>query len=123
MRIYTSYYGNVKKLKKAGITPVGISVQRPKWFEGDFLTELAPTYDMLGMEKVKYKELFDKILSEVDVKNIIKELHTVGDEGDVALLCYEGLHTEGEWCHRTMVADWLKEKGFEVGEFIKTSTV
>ncbi len=119
MHIYTSYYGNVKKLQKAGIEPVGISVQTPKWFMGETLKQLAPTYSMLKMPKGKYETMFKEILAKVDPASIVNELHTIGDGGDVALLCYEGLHSEEEWCHRTMVADWLREIGVEVTEFKK----
>jgi hypothetical protein len=41
----------------------------------------------------------------------------------VSLLCYEALKTEGEWCHRTMLAEYInqnqKDLFGEVSEWIK----
>jgi hypothetical protein len=117
MKIYTFYYGSVKKIEKADIVPIGISLQTPKWFLGETIKSLAPSYSMLKMNKSRYEIEFGKILEKTTAKAVINELRSIGKGKDVALLCYESLHKEGEWCHRTMLAGWLQEHGYEVLEF------
>lgn len=41
-KIYTSYFGNLLKLKEKGIKPISIALFPPKWYVGDALLSLAP---------------------------------------------------------------------------------
>ena len=41
-KIYTSYFGNLLKLKEKGIKPISIALFPPKWYTGDELLSLAP---------------------------------------------------------------------------------
>jgi hypothetical protein len=117
-KVYTSYYGNIKKLMANKIMPVGISIYPPKYFNGTSYFVLAPTRDMLGMEYDEYKAKYIRLLEERGVDRILQDLNTIADGKDIALLCYESLKKEDEWCHRTMFAEYVKEKaGFEVIEF------
>jgi hypothetical protein len=34
----------------------------------------------------------------------------------LVLLCYEDLQRPDVWCHRTMLCDWLNERGVEIKE-------
>lgn len=47
MKLYTSYFAQVKKLKEAGVVPVSISLKSPFWFKGEQVKELAPTPKIL----------------------------------------------------------------------------
>lgn len=118
MEIYTSYYGNLKKLKKDGIIPVGISVFLPKYFNGYSLKYLAPTAKMLHMGEKEYTPLYFQILEKVSIGKLREDIMRISNqEGgkDVALLCYE---KPGDFCHRRIFADWMKEKtGYDIKEY------
>lgn len=118
MEIYTSYYAKTKQLIENGIIPVSISLYQPRWFKGHKIVSLAPTKAMLDYNKEKYIEEYSKILALLDVNKLredIKMISRISQYADVALLCYE---KPGEFCHRRLFADWLKEKyGYEIKEF------
>lgn len=59
-----------------------------------------------GVER--YIREFNQQLSKLDVHQVAREL---GE--DAILVCYEG---EGKFCHRHLVADWLRSGGYEVQE-------
>lgn len=112
MKIYTSYYGNIRKMTEEGIIPVSVSIGKPKFITSPMLrlTQLAPTYSMLGLEFDEYKKRYLQILDKVDWKSIREILKVTSDGGKpIALCCYEALKTEGEWCHRTMLAEYLNK--------------
>lgn len=114
MNIYTSYYGNLRKLENAGYNNfVSIAGKAPLFFEkkcnGINYREykiLAPKFWFFK----KYKEDGDadfytkcfkeEVLSNLDANKICQEL---GDS--VVLLCYE---TPDKFCHRHLVAQWLR---------------
>lgn len=119
MEIYTSYYGNIKKLSREGIIPVGISLGIPKWFNGHNLRYLAPTRAILNLQdEDKYTTAYLKHLESVNIDKFREDISIISRSEnwkDVALLCYE---KPGDFCHRRLFADWLKEKtGYEVKEF------
>jgi len=119
MEIFTSYYGNLRKLRENNIIPVGISLGIPKYFQGHNLRYLAPTYDILKLEKEEeYTPAYLMHLEKVDMERLRDDFSIIsGNEGgkDIALLCYE---KPGEFCHRRLFAEWLKEKtGYEVKEY------
>lgn len=118
MKIYTSYFGNIKKLKDAGIVPICISLYKPKFFYGIWMKNLAPTYqilhgDLTQEEYIKAYKL--DVLSKLNANTIIEQIKSVVNGRDVALCCYEKY---GDFCHRHLVADWLsKETSIKVEEF------
>lgn len=119
MKIYTSYYGNMRKLDRAGILPISISVGIPRWFTGSRLPYLAPTRKMLdpSMPEEEYIKKYNEILSRVSIKTLREDISIIarGEDVDIALLCWE---KPGDFCHRHLFADWLKEKtGYEIKEF------
>lgn len=118
MEIYTSYYANVRNLIKNNMIPVAISVGIPKYFHGDSIPYLAPTRAMLKMNDSEYIKHYQKILDKVDLDRLRDDLlfiYKSRGEKDIALLCYE---KPGEFCHRRLFAEWLKEKtGYEVKEY------
>ncbi|MEH7114547.1 DUF488 family protein [Neobacillus niacini] len=108
-KIYTSYYANVKKLP-AEMVPIGISQGNNRWFKGEYMKELAPTWAMLKMSQEEYDREFFRILSKLDAKEIYDKL-----PNNAVLLCYEKFNDQ---CHRRAVAEWLEnELGIEVTEW------
>ena len=115
MKIYTSYFANLKKVYAANIAPIGIARFSPKYFYGNNLLTLAPRADMLSMEQDRYDREYKKILSQLNPHVIYKRIEEIAEGRDVALLCYEKF---GEHCHRHLVAEWLnKELGLDITEF------
>lgn len=118
MKIYTSYFGNLRRLHQEGIVPISIARWNPKWFEGISYKVVAPLPEMLrnDITEDQYKEQYRrKVLNRVDQSSFLKDLKTLTRGRDCALLCYE---KPGDFCHRRLLADWMLETtGLEIPEF------
>lgn len=120
MKIYTSYFGNVKKLSVAGIKVASISLYKPKYLYCQEFPQLAPKRYMLNdtLTEQQYVAMYKRdILDKLNPFEVLKVIEYFSRGKDVALCCYE---KPGDFCHRYIVAEWLKEKtGTEVEEFGK----
>ena len=119
MKIYTSYFGNSKKLQQAGIKVIGISLYPPRWFNGISLKQVAPTKSILfanGQTQEDYTRRYRaEVLSQQDMQQFLKTVEQASGGQDVALCCYE---KPEDFCHRHILADWIKEKlGIEISEY------
>lgn len=116
MKIYTSYFGRLNKLERAGIEPVAICRGKPKWFNGRCVDKLAPTWPMMQMQLPKFWESYAKMLEPMDARKLADAIWRGRKRGceAVALLCYEKDAAE---CHRHVVADWMTKAGIEVVEW------
>ncbi len=116
IKIYTSYWGNLKKLRENDIFPVGISRYPPRYVKGVISDKrLAPYGNMLRMPREKFDPMYQEILSKVNVYQFIENLEKISEGKDVALLCFE---KPGDYCHRTAVAEWIeKNTGIKVHEY------
>lgn len=119
MRIYTSYFGNSKKLQQTGIKVIGISLYPPRWFNGISLKQVAPTKSILfanGQTQEEYTRRYrSEVLSRQDMQQFLKTVEQASGGQDVALCCYE---KPEDFCHRHILADWIKEKlGIEISEY------
>lgn len=113
MKIYTSYFAREKVLRQNGIVPVSISLKSPKFFEGDEVKDLAPTYSILKIgregDTAGYTKKFKALLDNLDKNEVIEKLKAISEKNggmDVAICCYEKVT---DFCHRHIVADWLNE--------------
>ena len=126
MKIYTSYFANLKNLEKEDIFPIGICCYPPKWFNGPNLGAIAPTPDILEKCKSSHAEYKKRYKTEVlsifkDINILINRISYISGGKDVALCCYE---KPSDFCHRHIVAKWLEEQaGIEVKEFEKTEEI
>ena len=120
--IYTSYFAKSRQLENAGIVPISISLWPPRGWAGYTYKKLAPTQRILSEYKYngqdenlyiqRYKE---EILSKLNAEEVVEELSRIsGDAENIALVCFE---RSGAFCHRNIVADWLRENGFACSEF------
>lgn len=110
----TSYFAKIKGVY--GEKFVSIAAKTPKDFKGVIYTKLAPKYDWWVEWKngnydndwyiEKYKET---VLSHLNPFEVVRILGR-----DAILCCYE---KPGEFCHRHIVAEWLRSAGFEVEEY------
>lgn len=126
MKIYTSYFANLKNLEKENVFPIGICCYPPKWFKGPNLGSIAPTPDILEKCKSSHAEYEKRYRAEVlsifkDINILINRISYISGGKDVALCCYE---KPSDFCHRHIVAKWLGEQaGIEVKEFEKTEEI
>lgn len=121
MNIYTSYFANVKNIDK-DIVPISIARSRPRFSNSilPYLT-LAPAISLLYKYKehiiteIEYTQIYNEKLSKISVDVVLKDLERIGGGKDVVLLCWEG---KGKFCHRNLVARWLRENGIDCKEYV-----
>lgn len=117
--IYTSYFAKLKYLPK-DIVPISICGKCPEWYEGIQYKVLAPKYKFfMEWKKNKdndyYIEHFQKeVLDTLEVETVINRLYELSEGKDICLLCYE---KPNDFCHRHLVANWLKENKIECEEY------
>lgn len=121
--IYTSRYAN-PELKGNVYYTVGISLGHPRWKLGytvdTKLRELAPDKNMWDVPEDEFNQMYTAKLDEIgasEMKNIIDYLEKSADKKDIVLLCFEDIRLEGQYCHRTVLGEWItKNLGIDVQE-------
>ena len=117
--IYTSYFAKLKSLPE-DVIPISICGKAPDWYKGLQYKKLAPKYDFFMKWKENhdndyYIECFnEQVLDKLDPMRVYQELCSLAKSDDIALICYE---KPSDFCHRHLVADWLRERGFDVEEY------
>lgn len=107
--MFTSNYARQKRIP-ADLSIVAISRRPPRWYKGKIELDLAPTSEMLKMNREDYDREFMLQLSRLDPQEMWDRL----GENSV-LLCFESPNT---WCHRRAVAEWFETSlGVVVPEF------
>jgi hypothetical protein len=137
--IYTSYYEKIPDLQlNKNDVCIAISRKVPEVFEGERIQELAPSKELLlsykcgDIDSNEYTKIFqeqvidkfhhiDEFL-ELIYRELPKQVKKLGKEKydfayteqiNVILICYE---PTGEFCHRHLLADYLKTKGIKCKE-------
>lgn len=112
--IYTSYWGNLKKLTEIFGKENIISVSRwCRFWNGKRCSKLFPSVELLkGFKKgeiteKEYTTIFNEYLETLNVDNCYKVLN------GCVLVCYE---KEG-FCHRHLIREWLNRNGYECEEW------
>lgn len=119
--IYTSYFAKLRSLPDS-VVPIAICAKTPEWFIGASYRKLAPHYDCLMNYKKfgdveKFTETYkEQVLSELDASKVVNELRDMllDETNDIALICYE---KPTDFCHRQLVAEWLRSNGVECKEW------
>lgn len=118
MKIYTSYFSKGKKLTDAGIKMIGIALKPPTWYYGVTVHDVAPTPSILygaNTEEEYTRRFRAEVLARVNARAFVDKITQMSQGHDIALCCYE---KPGDFCHRHIVAEWLKEQlGIEVDEY------
>ena len=117
MKIYTSYFGNSRKLNAAGIKIICVAIGRPRFLSAPQMINVAPTRYMVSgpCSRDEYLRLYNQILSKQDASQVVKQIEMLSGGSDVALCCYE---KPGDFCHRHILAKWITDNtGVEVKEF------
>lgn len=128
--IYTSYFGKYK-----GDNSVCIAIGA-NWFKGERASELIPDEKLVYWYKNKISyinSIKDKFENEKYIKNLkykvceiykkeyLKQLNKLNPAdiynkyNEKVLLCFE---KTGEFCHRHIITEWLKNAGYECQELI-----
>jgi hypothetical protein len=128
VKIYTTYFAKLKKLP-SDIIPIPISNSIPG------VDRENTTYSSLSANKFRklvppwyvvkaYKENRDEeqyirdyqrlVLDQLSPYDVVNNLKNMAGYNDVALVCYE---KSGDFCHRHLVAKWLRNAGYEVEEW------
>lgn len=117
MKIYTGNFANVKKYEKINLFPVSIAISA-RYFNGARYNKLNPKREFMHEKEDKYIPKFqNEILGRLNAKDVVNELCQMSGGQDIVLLCHE---KEGDFCHRTLVAEWLNKKlGITVEELGK----
>ena len=122
--IYTSYFGNIRKLPEDAIL-ISIARSTPKWFKGEALLGLAPSYQLLNEWKkgnittTEYERWYRTEVSDryTYLEEIEEEILSCVDGElchDIILLCYEKTM---DFCHRHILAEMMCECGVDVREW------
>lgn len=122
MKIWTTYFANIKKLDLDKVVPISICGKAVDGWQFPQYKKLAPSWSIYkeykdSGDKERYTRRFiAEILSELDPSQVINDLiRLAGEERkDIALVCYE---KPGDFCHRHLVADWLGKFGIKVLEY------
>lgn len=114
--VYTSYLGNLKKIP-SDMKKISIMRHTPKWaneYIDDIDLKLAPSEKLLydyksgKLTKEEYTAIFKKeVLDKIDSKKLYRKYN------NKVLLCS---CKAGVFCHRHLIADKLKEDGYDVQE-------
>lgn len=113
--IYTSYFANFRNFP-VGSKPISIARFAPKGFTGGQMTVFAPSTKLLldykngKVSNDEYKVQYVEQLNSLEAEGKIKVLENLNG---CVLLCYE---KTGDFCHRHILAEWLRERGIQVEE-------
>lgn len=111
--IYTSYFSKFNKVKQMGKKCISIARFTPRDVYMPSYLSLAPTYEILREWKKnedidRYIDRYvDEILSKLSPEKVYADLD------ECVLFCYE---RSDSFCHRHLVAEWLRFYGFECDE-------
>ena len=116
---YTSYFARMKRVENIAI-PVCITRHVPNEYMWCIRYEkLAPTDKMLDQfentnnEALFTKQYTEEILDKLDAREIIAELRAIGKKKNFCLISHEA---PGEFSHRHIAANWLRNAGLNIHE-------
>ena len=114
--IGTSYYGNdqLEEMNECGVRLVSISRSTPAPFDRkcSHYSPLKPSWELINHWKANhneeyYRKVYGEILSRLDPHVVYETLNKS------IILCYEG---PNQFCHRHLVAEWLRKFDYKVVE-------
>lgn len=92
MKIFTSYFGNSRKLKEAGANMICVAIGKPGFIAGiPQMRNVCPTRYMVSgpCSHDEYLKLYDRILASQDANQVVKQIEMLSGGKDVALCFYE----------------------------------
>ena len=123
--IYTSYFAQIRNLPN-NIIPIAIYGGIPQWYSGLWYKKLAPKYKFFMKWKQNHnnefyiEHFYNEVLINLVPEEVESELYALLPEDkkncDIALICYE---KPDDFCHRHLVADWMRKAGIPCEEWKK----
>ena len=121
--IYTTYFAKLKKLPE-NIIPIAICAKPPAGYCGAVFRTLAPKYDFFKKYQIN-RDTFEftenyigQVLNHLNPIRIVADLYyqlgIAPNTCDIALVCFE---KSTDFCHRHLVAEWLRKAGYECKEW------
>lgn len=124
MKIYTSYYGNLKNLLNNNILPIVVSTSHPNIPQLKYICkDLAPGWDIINNYKndkdggldptIKYeKDYITKLdkLSDKDwfrIYDYCKGAYETTNSNGIALMCYD---KPVDFCHRHILRNYINRR-------------
>lgn len=117
MKIYTSYFANMKRIKEKfpNVFFISIAAKKPDYIDIMEYKKLAPKFSFWkiwknniskkGINDYYIAEYQKQVLSLLNPKIVLYELEKMTSKSEmVVLLCYE---KPKDFCHRHIVADWI----------------
>ena len=124
MKIYTTYFGNLRKIPK-DIIPIAICAKPPVGYTGIHFKSLCPSYTAFQAYKSDKdfetfrQNYYSDVLAYQDADYLVTGVFQKVSYGkDVALVCFEKNPKE---CHRSILAEWLGRYGYHVEEWQNVS--
>ena len=97
--------------------PVRTTISPPRWrlpYElRHHIREIAPDRAYLRAPYDLFREKYFLKLDRTGPASLVAIMEgsaTAAGDGRLVLLCYEDLTKPGEWCHRTLFAEWWLDK-------------
>ena len=130
--IYTTYFAKLRHLP-SNIFPISICAKAPDWYKGEQYKKLSPPYELLMSWKKNHDEdyyvsqfksdVLDKLTPSLvltdlelklppDIRDSLDDYVIMNKNYHIALVCYE---KPEDFCHRHLVADWLRSYGDKIG--------
>lgn len=118
MNFFTSYLGNVKNLNSE-VCPVFVATTWPDKPLFAQIRCLAPSKILFDYKSGKigipeYEKRYNNQLANLNYSKVIEELLCLTSGKPPVLICYE---TPEKWCHRHLIARWIREHGDECEEW------
>ena len=122
MKCYTSCFSNLALLSKilTEVIPISICGKAPDDYKGLQYRKLAPKWSFFKEWKENHDNDFyirnfnSFVLEKMNQEDVWNELCKISEGKPFALICYE---KPDEFCHRHLVAEWLRKCGYEICEF------
>ncbi len=120
MRIYTSYFGNLRNIPDE-IYPISIARYTPKGMNISSYPPLFPSESLLRSYKTGDILSTDRYIETYKLENlrwlnpdlVRDDLMILSGGKDVVLLCYE----KWDFCHREIIRPWFGKNMIEVVEY------
>ena len=117
----TTYFANVKNVISHYV-PISICGKAPDGWKGLEYRKLAPKWWFFKEWKENHDNDFyvrnfkKEVLDRLDPHKVWDDLRKLSNGAPFALVCYE---KPDDFCHRHLVAEWLRDAGYEISEFHK----
>ncbi|MEU0770548.1 hypothetical protein [Streptomyces albogriseolus] len=105
--------------------PVRATVGAPRfrlgYVLGGAMPEAAPERWFMNREYDEFRRRMRHKLHQVTIERFMAAAQAIADrhgkpDATIVFLCFENGHNKKGWCHRAMLAEWLREKGQECRE-------